>query len=512
MWVIVFLIFGLQNMIAVDKGVGMLLLTAGLSTTFITVTTTIFLRKQHNKLISLLHRINEKDFNIDLEYEKNTFIGKFTHEIFAIIEGFKKELKQQLEVSLHINDLSAEVKTLADESKAIALNIAENTDSLANHSESNEQVIQRAIENVSHVVNTLELINEESKASVEHTNNSIHKAQVGIKQTTEIKDVIQHLKNLTEESVEKIKLLTEHSENVHKLLHLIDSISNQTNLLALNASIEAARAGEQGKGFSVVAEEVRQLSEETNSVSKEIESIISILIHEIRAIEAFIISQRNYIENTSDTMIDTIDNLSDIDQLLMESGKRITSVSEGIDGMYGQGRKLGEYIEDCYNFTTAVSTQIEDVMGHITTQVDKTKAINNITTTLEKEGIQLREQVASQVMEGQLLKEMHELRNRCPHSELNQNLVVDFASQCSIDVVYITDKNGQVIYCNEEEAIGLNLRKVDTIYEALNSENFVSTPIKNRIEDNELYKFLAIADEEGHIYQAGLSVKTLYNL
>ena len=127
---------------------------------------------------------------------------------------------------------------------------------------------------------------------IETERNDIQKLGEAVSAMTEHSEGASHsigeLDSITNTTIEAIHIVSEQisqnndsAANINKAIELIKALAKQTNLLSLNASIEAARAGESGRGFSVVAEEIRKLSEESSENALEIERIVKELINNV---------------------------------------------------------------------------------------------------------------------------------------------------------------------------------------------------------------------------------------
>ncbi|NQY38339.1 MAG: hypothetical protein HRT37_26065 [Alteromonadaceae bacterium] len=105
----------------------------------------------------------------------------------------------------------------------------------------------------------------------------VQTSEVGGELANTCQRTITQLAQHVSKASEVIAELDRNSQQISSIVQTISSIAEQTNLLALNAAIEAARAGEQGRGFAVVADEVRVLSQSTHSSTEEIITMISVL-------------------------------------------------------------------------------------------------------------------------------------------------------------------------------------------------------------------------------------------
>ena len=125
----------------------------------------------------------------------------------------------------------------------------------------------------------------------------------------EMSDMLEENGQLNSEYSKSIEAILENTATINKITEDIQYISDQTNLLALNAAIEAARAGEHGRGFSVVAEEVRKLSDRTNQASNDITQIVGKVNDSVQAISNSLINNLKKTESKKESVNSAVKSL-----------------------------------------------------------------------------------------------------------------------------------------------------------------------------------------------------------
>jgi methyl-accepting chemotaxis protein len=129
------------------------------------------------------------------------------------------------------------------------------------------------------------------------------------------------------DTARKMEELGKRSDEIGRIIAVIDDIADQTNLLALNAAIEAARAGEQGRGFAVVADEVRKLAERTTTATKEIAQMIKNIQDETKSAVTAMEAGSQQVEEGVKSTAAAGESLKEIIEMAEEVGEMITHIA-----------------------------------------------------------------------------------------------------------------------------------------------------------------------------------------
>lgn len=215
-------------------------------------------------------------------------------ELQTLSESFNAMIDKQEAIitrvragSVSLTSMSEEMAASSEEISASVQEISSSTQEIAAGAENNNQSVVNASQVLVQLASLVQLAQNKASAAsgnADTTNQAAREGRAGVSNTVQAMDTIH---TSTKETEELLITVSELSEKVSTIIGTINKIAQQTNLLALNAAIEAARAGEHGRGFSVVAGEVRKLSDETHNQAGEITSLVSDMVSRItQAVDA----------------------------------------------------------------------------------------------------------------------------------------------------------------------------------------------------------------------------------
>lgn len=306
------------------------------------------------KIKSLAERFAAFDFSMPITVTRRDEFGQTVRALNKSLENVSSLVKSIIENSQDMSssseELSATVQELTSKTEEIDNSVTNITYKIQEGSSSSEEVTA-SVEEVNSNINKL------SEKAMSGSNNAYEAKERATKVEEKGKEAIKEVRNLYEEKKNNMLLAIEEGkvvDNIKIMADTIASISEQTNLLALNAAIEAARAGEQGKGFSVVAEEVRTLAEQSS------EAVIGI--------QDTIMKVRDAFENLSA-------NGSDV----------LKFINEKVDPQFEEFGKVGNQYYNDSEFVSKMSEEIASMTEELTATIEQVnKAMQSVSETSQK--------------------------------------------------------------------------------------------------------------------------------
>ncbi len=212
------------------------------------------------QLQEVMHAVALGRFNVRANAEGNNELGQLASDI-------NRTLSQLANTIQTLTGISGNVASAATELAAVMTQAEVNAQQQRGET---EQVASAVTE----LASTADNVNHNAALADELARDANSRVEQGLALFAESIEANGRMAGSLENAATVVARLKSQSEQIGKVIEVIQSISEQTNLLALNAAIEAARAGESGRGFAVVADEVRLLAARTQDSTKEIQAII----------------------------------------------------------------------------------------------------------------------------------------------------------------------------------------------------------------------------------------------
>ncbi|YBZ94018.1 methyl-accepting chemotaxis protein [Bacillus sp. AK031] len=321
-----------------------------------------------NRLIqSNLRKVIEMATEIsagNLQIEESNYKGK--DEIGELSNAMNKMLASLREMIGGINNVSGTVTAQSQqmmqsstEVKAASEQVASTMQELSSGAEqqastSNEIAItmDRFIEKLKGANDQGGIVSSTAEDVLKMTHKGNEYMEQSVKQMASIDEIVR-------EAVKKVKGLDHQSQEITKLVSVIQEIAEQTNLLALNAAIEAARAGEHGRGFAVVADEVRKLAEQVSSSVLDITGIVQKVQFESNDVATSLENGYGQVEAGTKQIQDTGETFREMNGMVSQVVQQINRITEDLHKITETGAEMHHSIANIASVSEESAAGIE---------------------------------------------------------------------------------------------------------------------------------------------------------
>lgn len=202
-------------------------------------------------------------------------LAQHMNQMLDSVRRFLQQAKNMsVEVAATVEQVTNTAKNVTESANFISDEISEIESGLTRQAEDARQTVY-GLENLAGQIETVESDTKEIRGIADATKAAIRE---NVTKMEVLKDRAETANGITKNVISSIRMLSDRTDQISRIVDTMNEISDETSLLSLNASIEAARAGEAGKGFAVVADSIKKLAEQSASSANDIKSIVKMIL------------------------------------------------------------------------------------------------------------------------------------------------------------------------------------------------------------------------------------------
>ncbi|MEG7282677.1 methyl-accepting chemotaxis protein [Bacillus sp. 0909A] len=316
------------------------------------------------RMKSSANEIAEGNLSNDIEpLASKDELGDLNEALQKMVGNLRDIVGYSKEISTRVLSSSQVLTTATNETRTGSRHITETMNEMA---EGSEQQAQDAVTIAESMNEFTERIDKAYNHGMTISDTSQNVLELAINGNDNMNTSVQQMKtihHIVQEAVHKVRSLEQHSQDINKLVQVINGIAEQTNLLSLNAAIEAARAGESGKGFAVVAEEVRKLADGVSDSVQDITKIVGGTQQEINTVIQYLESSFTEVEKGTENLTDTGQAMQNIKQSVTYVADSIKEVTDGLKQLTNQSITINQSIENIASVSEESAAGIEETFS-----------------------------------------------------------------------------------------------------------------------------------------------------